>query len=159
MLVAIFSLTALPSHQFLLRAVPLSVALQAASPSFKTPVLTRAPVCCIHDSPDALLLRELHVCFITNSPADMLLQELMTPFESTPAASHGTTDQVSAPLSSCLEDLPQSILVELCQAGAAHRMPLTVALVSEKSRQQAAALDSLAWRDLVAGTLALQDLL
>ena len=43
----------------------------------------------------------------------------------------------------------------LCQAGAVHRMPMTVALVSERVRQQAAALDSLAWRDLVTGILAL----
>lgn len=79
----------------------------------------------------------------------------MTPLESTAAASHGTTDQSSPPLSTCLEDVPPSVLMGLCQAGAAHRMPLTVALLSERARQQAAALDSLAWRDLVAGAFAL----
>lgn len=76
----------------------------------------------------------------------------MTPLEVAPAASHGSTGQASASLSSCLEDLPQTVLMGLCRAGAAHRMPLTVALVSERARQQAAALDSLAWRDLIAGT-------
>lgn len=101
----------------------------------------------------------LHICVTSDSPAGVLSQELMTPLDSNPAASQGTTDQASAALSTCLEHLPQSILVGLCQAGAARRMPLTVALVSERARHQAAALDSLAWRDLVAGTLALRDLL
>lgn len=92
---------------------------------------------------------------MSDSSAAMPLQDLVTPLESSPTAPHGTTDQASAPLSTCLEDLPQSVLMGLCQAGAAHRMPLTVALVSERARQHAAALDSLAWRDLVAGTLAI----
>lgn len=102
-----------------------------------------------------MLRHELHVWAISDSPADVLSQELMTPLVSTSAASHGTPDQASAPLSSCLEDIPRTFLMGLCQAGAVHRMPMTVALVSERVRQQAAALDSLAWRDLVTGILAL----
>lgn len=104
-----------------------------------------------------MLILELHDCAISENPADVLSQQLMTPFESTPAAPDGTSDQSSPPLSTCLEDLPPSVLMGLCRAGAAHRMPLTVALLSERARQQAAALDSLAWRDLVAGALALCD--
>lgn len=79
-------------------------------------------------------------------------QELMTPLEATPASAQGGADQALPSLSSCLQDLPQSVLLGLSQAGAAHRMPLTVALVSERARQQAAALDFMAWRDLIAGT-------
>lgn len=111
--------------------------------------------CSLYDGPAAVILHECHVCCICDSSAAMLPQDLVTPLETPVTASHGTADQAIAPLSTCLEDLPQGILMGLCQAGAAHRMPLTVALVSERARKQAAATDSLAWRDLVAGTLAL----
>ena len=85
----------------------------------------------------------------------MSVQELMTPLDAAPAVSDRNPAQLSASPLTCLDGLPQSALVRLCQAGAGSRMPLTVALVSEKARQQAAALDSLAWRDLVAGDPAL----
>lgn len=83
----------------------------------------------------------------------MSVQELMTPLDAAPATSDRHAAQASASPLSCLDNLPQSALAGLCQAGAGSRMPLTVAMVSEKARQQAAALDSLAWRDLVAGSL------
>ncbi|KAL3140229.1 hypothetical protein ABBQ38_004504 [Trebouxia sp. C0009 RCD-2024] len=87
------------------------------------------------------------VALATPTPTDT---ELMTPLEETPATAQGGADQAMASLSSCLQDLPQSVLLGLTRAGVAHRMPLTVALVSARARQQAAALDFMAWRDLVA---------
>lgn len=90
-------------------------------------------------------------CCIPDSPVCVCVQELMTPLEETPATAQGGADQAMASLSSCLQDLPQSVLLGLTRAGVAHRMPLTVALVSARARQQAAALDFMAWRDLVAG--------
>ncbi|KAL0036203.1 hypothetical protein WJX79_007899 [Trebouxia sp. C0005] len=77
--------------------------------------------------------------------------DLVSPLEAAPTSTSGrTAQQTQLPVLTCLEGLPQHVLVGLCQAGATGRMPLTVALASEKARQHAAGLDSLAWRDLAA---------
>ena len=84
----------------------------------------------------------------------LTLQDLVSPLEAAPTSTSGrTAQQTQLPVLTCLEGLPQPVLVGLCQAGATSRMPLTVALASEKARQHAAGLDSLAWRDLAGGNL------
>ncbi|DBA95921.1 TPA: hypothetical protein ACH3X1_001448 [Trebouxia sp. C0004] len=84
----------------------------------------------------------------TPQPAET---DLVSPLEAAPTSTSGrTAQQTQVPVLTCLEGLPQHVVVGLCQAGATGRMPLTVALASEKARQHAAGLDSLAWRDLAA---------
>ena len=82
----------------------------------------------------------------------LALQDLVGPLEAAPTSGR-IAQQTQVPVLTCLEGLPQQVLVGLCRAGATGRMPLTVALASEKARQHAAGLDSLAWRDLAAGNL------
>ena len=114
-------------------------------------LLSSQPSQCTQVVSPASLFVEACLSCVSDSLAAVLMQELVTPLETTPANTQGDTDQALASLSSCLQDLPQNVLLGLSQSGAAHRMPLTVALVSERARQQAAALDFMAWRDLVAG--------
>ncbi len=84
----------------------------------------------------------------------LALQDLVSPLEAAPTSTSGrSAQQTQVPVLTCLEGLPQPVLVGLCQAGATGRMPLTVALASEKARQHAAGLDSFAWRDLAAGNM------
>ncbi len=93
-----------------------------------------------------------------NIDGTMQVQDLVSPLDAAPTSTSGrTAQQTQVPVLTCLDDLPQSVLLGLCQAGAAGRMPLTVALASEGARQHAAGLDSMAWRDLVAGMLTQHD--
>ncbi len=91
---------------------------------------------------------------MSSSTVWLALQDLVSPLDAAPTSTSGrTAQQTQVPVLTCLDDLPQHVLVGLCQAGATGRMPLTVALASEKARQHAAGLDSLAWRNLAAGNL------
>ena len=81
-----------------------------------------------------------------------VLRDLVSPLEAAPTSTSGrTAQQTQVPVLTCLEDLPQAVLLDLCRAGAVGCMPLTLALACERARQSAAGLDSMAWRDLAAG--------
>lgn len=73
-----------------------------------------------------------------------LVEEAAQPTRSGSAPSDLPTD-------SCLEGLPQKLLLSICQVAAAAHMPLTAWLTLERLRQHGLALDSMQWRDLVSG--------
>lgn len=62
--------------------------------------------------------------------------------------------QALAPPETCLEGLPQRALLSICQTAAAGHMPLTAWLMLQRLQQQGLKLDSMQWRNLVSGMVA-----